>query len=170
MNYLQAGRVEAAFWGAAQIDRFGNLNSTVIGNFSKPKVRLPGSGGACEIAIHAQKIFMILRLKKRAFVERLDFCTSPGHLKGDKRERVALDIPGAGPQLVVTDMAVFGFDKESGEMTLNSLRPGVTVEQVQSEVSWPLKISKDLKNAEPPTAEELRIIRQDLDPQGIVDQ
>jgi glutaconate CoA-transferase subunit B len=170
MNYLQAGRVEAAFLGAAQIDRYGNLNSTVIGDYSKPKVRLPGSGGACEIAIHAQKIFMILRLKKRAFVERLDFCTSPGHLRGDKKERAGLDIPGAGPQLVVTDMAVFGFDKESGEMTLDSLRPGVTVEQVQSEVSWPLKISKDLKNAEPPTAEELRIIREDLDPQGIVNQ
>ncbi len=170
MNYLQAGRVESAFLGAAQIDRFGNLNSTVIGDYHKPKVRLPGSGGACEIAIHAQKIFMIMRLKKRAFVQRLDFCTSAGHLSGRKGERAALGIPGQGPKQVITDMAIFGFDEDSGEMTLAATRPGVSVEEVQSEVSWPLKIAPDLKEAEPPTPEELRLIREELDPQGVVNK
>ena len=167
MNYLQAGRIEVAFLGAAQIDRFGNLNSTVIGEYQHPKVRLPGSGGACEIAIHAQKIFLIMRLKKRAFVERLDFRTSPGHLSGKPGERAALGIPGAGPQLVVTDMATFDFDATTGEMTLAALSPGVTQEQVQAEVSWPLRSVPNLKEADPPSPDELRIIREELDPHGI---
>jgi glutaconate CoA-transferase subunit B len=166
MNYLQAGRIEVAFLGAAQIDRFGNLNTTVIGDYRKPKVRLPGSGGACEIAIHAKKIFIIVRLTKRAFVERLDFQTSAGHLSGKKGERAALGIPGSGPQLVVTDMAIFHFAADSGEMTLTALRPGVALEQVQAEVSWPLKVAEDLLSAEPPSEEELRIIREELDPSG----
>jgi len=167
MNYLQAGRIEVAFLGAAQIDRFGNLNSTVIGDYQRPKVRLPGSGGACEIAIHAKKIFMIMRLKKRAFVERLDFQTSSGHLSGKRSERAALGMPGAGPQLVVTDMAIFRFDEETGEMTLSALRPFVSVEQVQEEVSWPLRVADDLETAIAPTEEELRLIREELDPEGI---
>ena len=167
MYYLQGGRIDVALMGAAQIDKFGNLNSTVIGPYEKPKIRLPGSGGACEIAIHAKKLFMIMRLKKRAFVQKLDFCTSPGHLHGEKNERAALGIPGRGPQLVVTDMALFRFDEATGEMTLSSLRPGVTVEQVQAEVNWPLKVPLDVKIEDPPTDEELRIIREEIDPKGI---
>jgi len=163
-HYLQAGRIEVAFLGAAQIDRFGNLNTTVIGEYNKPKVRLPGSGGACEIAIHAKKIFMIARLSKRTFVEKLDFYTSPGHLSGRMGERAELGIPGSGPQLVVTDMAIFGFDSGTNEMVLNFLRPGVTVEEVQTQISWPVTVSENLKNADPPTAEELRLIREELDP------
>ena len=165
--YLQAGRIEVAFLGAAQIDRFGNINTTVIGNYEKPKVRLPGSGGACEIAIHAKELFFITRLKKRAFVEKIDFCTSPGHLSGKKGEREALGIPGGGPRIVATDMGIFHFDEETGEMFLAAIREGLTVEQVQAEVSWPLKVAPDCRTAEPPTAEELRIIREELDPQGI---
>lgn len=167
MYYLQAGRIEVAFLGAAQIDRYGNLNSTVIGDYKAPKVRLPGSGGACEIAIHAQKIFIIVRLKKRAFVEKLHFLTSPGHLDGTPGARKKLGIPGQGPQKVVTDMAIFDFDKDTGEMVLSRLRPGVTVEDVQAEVSWPLKKADDLQQADPPSEEELRIIRESLDPKGI---
>jgi glutaconate CoA-transferase subunit B len=163
--YLQGGRIQVGFLGGAQIDRYGNINSTVIGSYAKPKVRLPGSGGACEIAIHAKKLFMIMRLKKRAFVEKLDFCTSPGHISGGREGRAALGIPGSGPQVVVTDMCLFTFD-ETGEMVLTSLRSGVTVEQVQAEVNWPLKIAADVKVAEPPTAEELRLIREELDPKG----
>jgi glutaconate CoA-transferase subunit B len=166
MNYLQGGRIEVAFLGAAQIDRLGNINTTVIGDYGQPKVRLPGSGGACEIAIHAQKVFVIVRLKKRAFVERIDFCTSAGHLSGQPGEREALGIPGAGPQLVITDKAIFRFDRETGEMYLSSIHPGVTVEEVQAEVSWPLKVAKDLKVTEPPTEEELRLIREELDTEG----
>jgi len=166
MYYLQGGRIEVAFLGAAQIDRFGNINTTVIGDYERPKVRLPGSGGACEIATHAQKVFVIMRLKKRAFVEKLDFCTSAGHLSGRAGERTALGMPGAGPQLVVTDKAIFRFDKDTGEMVLASVHPGVTAEEVQAEVSWPLKVVPDLKSTEPPTAEELRLIREELDPEG----
>ena len=167
MNYLQGGRIEVAFLGAAQIDRFGNVNTTVIGDYHHPKVRLPGSGGACEIAIHARELFFIIRLKKRAFVERPDFITSAGHLAGRPGERAALGMPGAGPRLVVTDMAIFHFDPDSGEMTLSSVHPGVTVDQVQAELSWPLKLSPTLQTTEPPSADELRIIREELDPQGI---
>jgi glutaconate CoA-transferase subunit B len=169
MYYLQGGRIEVAFLGAAQIDRFGNLNTTVIGDYHRPRVRLPGSGGACEIAIHARKIFLIMPLSRRAFVDRIDFCTSPGHHPGGGRATLA--IPGGGPQLVVTDKALFRFDGRSGEMVLSSVHPGVTVEEVQAQVGWPLMITTGSggeapETTEPPTAEELRLIREELDPGG----
>ncbi len=167
MYYLQGGRIEVAFLGAAQIDRFGNINTTVIGSYQQPTVRLPGSGGACEIAIHARKVFVIMRLTRRAFVEQLDFCTSAGHLGGRPGERASLGMPGAGPQLVVTDKAIFRFDEDCGEMFLSSVHPGVTVEEVQAGVSWPLKVAKDIRVTEPPTGEELRLIREELDPAGM---
>ncbi len=167
MNYLQGGRIDVAFLGGAQIDRFGNINTTVIGDYARPKVRLPGSGGACEIAIHAKEIFMIMRLKRRAFVEKLDFVTSAGHLSGTPGERKALGIPGSGPQLVVTDKAIFRFADDTGEMFLSSIHPGVTVDEVRAEVSWPLTVAGDLMETEPPTAEELRLIREELDPAGV---
>ncbi|MEJ2211374.1 MAG: CoA-transferase [Anaerolineae bacterium] len=165
MYYLQGGRIEVAFLGAAQIDRYGNLNSTVIGDYGHPKVRLPGSGGACEIAIHAQKVFLIMPLSRRAFVDKIDFCTSPGHLPDGGRE--ALGLPGAGPELVVTDKAIFHFEEGSGEMVLSSVHPGVTVDEVQAEVGWPLKVAGGTPaTTEPPTPEELRLIREELDPGG----
>jgi glutaconate CoA-transferase subunit B len=167
MNYLQGGRIEVAFLGAAQIDRYGNLNSTVIGEYAHPKIRLPGSGGACEIAIHAKKIFLITPLSKRTFVEKLDFVTSPGYLDGRPDGRRSLGIPGEGPKLVVTNKANFIFDQDSREMVLQSLHPGVTFEEVQSEVSWPLRTVSEIAETLPPTAEELRIMRQELDPDGI---
>jgi glutaconate CoA-transferase subunit B len=166
MYYLQGGRIEVAFLGAAQIDRFGNINTTVIGDYHKPKVRLPGSGGACEIAIHAQKVFVIMRLSKRAFVDRIDFCTSAGHLGGEPGKRAALGMPGAGPQLVVTDKAIFRFEQDTGEMFLSSIHPGITAEEVQAEVGWPLRIAPDVRTTEPPTAAELFLIREELDPGG----
>ncbi len=176
--YLQGGRVEVAFLGGAQIDRFGNLNTTVIGDGSTlsgatlaevwehPKVRLPGSGGACEIAINAQQIFVIMRLRRRAFVEQLHFLTSPGHL-GGAGERTNLGLPGGGPQLVVTDKCVFRFDETTGEMVLESLHPGVNLAEVQEGVGWKLKVAPDLSETEPPTEEELRLLRDELDPQGL---
>ncbi len=167
LYYLQGGRIEVAFLGGAQIDRFGNLNTTVIGGYSRPKVRLPGSGGACEIAIHARSVYMIMRLGRRAFVPQLDFRTSPGHLMGQPGERSALGMPGAGPQLVVTDKAIFHFDRDTGEMVLSSLHPGLSIFQVQAEVGWPLKSAEHLATTEPPTVDELRLIREELDPRGI---
>jgi glutaconate CoA-transferase subunit B len=164
--YLQGGRIEVAFLGAAQIDRFGNINTTVIGEYDQPRVRLPGSGGACEIAIHAQQVFVIMPLSKRSFCAQLDFCTSAGHLAGAPGARAALGMPGAGPQLVVTDRAIFGFDATTGEMVLTSVHPGVTVEEVQANVGWPLRIAHEVRVTEPPAAEELRLIREELDPEG----
>jgi len=167
--YLQGGRVEVAFLGGAQIDRSGNLNTTVIGDWEHPKVRLPGSGGACEIAINAQQIFVIMRLRRRAFVEQLHFLTSPGHL-GGAGERAKLGLPGGGPQLVVTDKCVFRFDETTAgakEMMLESLHPGVELAEVQAEVGWELKVAPDLVETEPPTEEELHLLREELDPQGL---
>ena len=165
MYYLQGGRIEVAFLGAAQIDRYGNLNSTVIGPYENPKVRLPGSGGACEIAVHAKKILIIMRLKKRAFVDKLDFRTSAGHLSGQPGGRAAMGLPGGGPRKVVTDKAILSFD-EDGEMALASVHPGVTVDEVKEAVSWPLRVASDLQVTEPPTAEELYLIREELDKEG----
>ena len=164
--YLQRGKVDVGFLGGAQIDRFGNLNTTVIGDWQQPKVRLPGSGGACEIAIHAQRIFVIMRLKRRAFVEKLDFLTSPGHLSGGKA-REELGLPGLGPDLVITDRCVFGFDESSREMVLKSLHPGVELEDVQAEVAWDLNIDPDLGITHVPTEQDLRLLREELDPQGL---
>lgn len=164
--YLQGGRVEVAFLGGAQIDRFGNLNTTVIGDWEEPTVRLPGSGGACEIAINAQRIFVIMRLKRRAFVEQLHFRTSPGHLEG-AGQREHLGLPGAGPQLVVTDKCVLGFDKATREMTLESLYPGVTVDNVQQSVGWDLRVAADVRETAPPWEDELSLLRDELDPQGL---
>jgi glutaconate CoA-transferase subunit B len=164
--YLQRGLVEIALLGGAQIDRFGNLNTTVIGDYKKPKTRLPGSGGACEIAINAQRTFMIMRLKRRAFVDKLDFLTSPGHLTGgDSRARLGL--PGGGPELMITDKAVLNFDNPEREMQLSELYPGVTLQDVQAEVGWPLRLAATIGKTAPPTNEEIRLIRDEVDPQGM---
>ncbi len=164
--YLQGGLIEVAFLGGAQIDRFGNLNTTVIGGYARPQVRLPGSGGACEIAIHAQRVFIVMRLNRRAFVGRPDFITSPGHL-GGRGGRAALGLPGQGPQVVVTDRCTFVFDEATGEMLLHSLHPGVTLDEVRAEVGWELRVAPDLRQTEPPTPDELCLLREELDPQGV---
>jgi len=166
MLYLQGGLVDVALLGGAQIDKYGNLNTTVIGPYETPKVRLPGSGGACEIAINAKKVFMIMRLKKRAFVNTLDFVTSPGHLAGGASRREA-GLPGAGPVMVITDRAIFTFDETSGEMTLAELGPGESADTIQADVSWPLKINTNLRNMDLPTTDELAMIREKLDPVGM---
>ncbi len=166
MLYLQRGLIDVALLGGAQIDRFGNLNTTVIGDYAAPRTRLPGSGGACEIAINARRIFMIMRLSKRAFVSRIDFLTSPGHLDGgDARRR--LGMPGLGPDQVITDKALFTFDNPEREMMLTELAAGQTVESIQAAVGWPLRVAPELRQMTPPTAEELAIVRQELDPQGL---
>lgn len=163
--YLQGGRIEVGFLGGAQIDRFGNLNTTVIASYAKPKVRLPGSGGACEIAIHARRLFYIMRLSKRAFVGKLDFLTSPGFLDGgDTRSR--LGMPGSGPQLVVTDKALFDFSAPDHEMRLVSLCPGVTFDAVAADVGWPLSKADQVGETPAPTPAELDCIRLELDPAG----
>jgi len=164
--YLQAGLIDVAFLGGAQIDRYGNLNTTVIGDYGRPKVRLPGSGGACEIAIHARKILVIMRQATRSFVAKLDFRTSPGH-SGDPEHDRARGWSGSGPTNVVTDLATYGFDDETGEMTLQTMHPGVSFDDVRAAMGWEPKVSPDVGETPPPSAEELRLIREELDPQGI---
>jgi glutaconate CoA-transferase subunit B len=164
--YLQRGLVEIALLGGAQIDKYGNLNSSVIGDYAKPKTRLPGSGGACEIATNAQRTFMIMRLKRRAFVEKLDFITSPGHLSGgDSRSRLGL--PGKGPEIVITDRAILNFDNADREMQLSALYPGVSEKDVRAETGWDLRRAPTIEEVSPPSPEELRLIREELDPSGM---
>ena len=159
----------SGFLGGAQIDRFGNLNTTVIGDYASPKTRLPGSGGACEIAINAKEIMVIMRQSKRSFVERLDFRTSPGHLDGAARAEHVRHDEGwlsAGPTVVVTDLAVYGFDAD-GEMALRTLHPGATIEAVRDSIGWKIRLpSGEVPTTRPPSAEELRLIREELDPTG----
>ncbi len=164
--YLQGGLVDTALLGGAQIDRFGNLNTTVIGDYAKPKVRLPGSGGACEIAVNAQQVLIIMRLKRRAFVDKLDFITSPGYLAGSG-ERVSSGLPGGGPRRVITDRALFKFTDDTEEMILVEIAAGETAESIQEDVSWQLTISPGLKEMDPPTIEDLHLIRSTLDPHGM---
>ncbi|MDH7477624.1 MAG: CoA-transferase [Candidatus Bathyarchaeota archaeon] len=163
--YLQAGRIDVGFLGGAQIDRHGNINSTVIGNYENPKVRLPGSGGGCDIASLAKKFVVITPHDIRRFPERVDFITSPGFLAG-KEERQKLMLGGYGPTKVITDLAIMGFDEDTGEMVLECLHPGVKVEDVKKNTGWDIKVSKDLKITKEPSQIEILTLRQ-LDPYGI---
>jgi glutaconate CoA-transferase, subunit B len=164
--YLQGGLVDVGFLGAAQLDRFGNINTTVIGDYHHPKVRLPGSGGACEIAINAREVFILMRQSARSFVERIDFRTSPGNL-GGAALRAAQGWQGRGPSVVVTDLGRYGFDPDTGEMRLEAVHPGVTVEDVRAATGWDLQVAADLATTPNPTAEELRLVREELDPDGV---
>jgi len=166
--YLQGGLIDVGFLGAAQIDRFGNINTTVIGDYAAPKVRLPGSGGACEIAINAREVFVIMRQGPRSFVERIDFRTSPGNLGGAaeaERTRRTQGWLGRGPSVVVTDLGVYRFDA-TGEMTVASLHPGVTPETARAATGWDLAVPNATPATAAPAEEELRLLRQDLDPDG----
>jgi glutaconate CoA-transferase subunit B len=167
--YLQRGLVDVGFLGAAQIDRFGNINTTVIGDYAAPTTRLPGSGGACEIAIHARQVFVIMRQSKRSFVDHIDFRTSPGNLGGAEQAaaiRRAGGWHGNGPSVVVTDLGIWHFD-ETGEMRLDSLHPGATLDDVRGTIAWEPRISPDLATTPEPTTEELRLVREELDPGGV---
>jgi glutaconate CoA-transferase subunit B len=159
--YLQRGLIDVGFLGGAQVDRFGNINTTVIGDYRKPKVRLPGSGGACEIALLARRVLIVMSQKKRSFPERVDFVTSPGFLRGGA-EREGLAVPGAGPAAVITDLGVFEFSAETREMILVSLHRGASLAQVQENTGWAVRGAAALRETEPPTAEELRVLREDL--------
>ncbi len=161
--YLQGGRIDVGFLGGAQVDRFGNINSTVIGDYARPEVRLPGSGGACEIAIHAKKLIMVLKQSPKSFPAKIDFITSPGFIDAANSRR-KFEFPGRGPALIITDFGVYGFTGNTHEMILKEMYPGVTVKDVKSNIGWDVKVSRRLETTVPPTGEELRIIREDLDP------
>jgi glutaconate CoA-transferase subunit B len=145
-NYwLQGGRIDVGFLGAAQIDRNGNLNSTVIGDYDKPKVRLPGGGGAPEIAAMAREVIVIIRQSQRTFVERLHFRSS---------------VRGDGPTVVITDLGVLRADSESRELTLTQVHPGVSVDQAREATGWDLRVADDVSETKPPSEEELRVLRE----------
>ena len=163
--YLQRGNIDVGFMGGAQIDRFGNINATVIGDYFHPKVRLPGSGGSKEIAAWANRCYIITPHQKRRFPAKVDFCTSAGFL-GGRAEREAFGLRGGGTQAVVTDIGILQPD-ETGELVLTSLHPARTVEEAIANTGWELKIAADLHITQPPTQEELRILREDLDPTSI---
>ena len=162
--YLQRGNVDVGFLGGAQIDRFGNINATVIGDYNHPKVRLPGSGGSMEIAGWANRCYIITPHQQRRFPEKVDFATSAGFLNG-RAAREASGVRGGGPQAVVTNLGFLEPD-ENGELVLTAVHPGVTVEEVQANTGWPLKAAANLRVTRPPSEEELRLLRE-LDPQNI---
>jgi glutaconate CoA-transferase subunit B len=163
--YLQRGNVDVGFLGGAQIDRYGNINATVIGSYDSPKVRLPGSGGSMEIAAWANRCYILTPHQKRRFPEKVDFRTSAGFL-GGRGEREAARLRGSGPQAVVTDLGILEPDT-SGELILTALHPGATAEQAKANTGWDLRAAPDLRLTDPPSQEELRILREELDPQGI---
>jgi glutaconate CoA-transferase subunit B len=157
--WLQGGRITVGFLGAAQIDRFANLNTTVIGPYGKPKVRLPGGGGAPEIATCCREIFIVMSQSRRSFVERLDFVTSLGHGEGgDHRRR--LGVMTKGPTRLVTDLAIFEPEPESREMAVASLHPGVTRDAVRDATGWPVRFAPAVAETPSPSAEELGVLRE----------
>jgi glutaconate CoA-transferase subunit B len=159
-NYwLQPGRIEVGFLGAAQLDRFGNINTTVIGrDYDRPVVRLPGAGGAPEIAASCGEVYVVLRQSPRAFVDRVDFVTSVGYGDGPgHRERLGLR--GRGPTLVITDLGVLEPDPQTCELTLTAVHPGIEVDAARSATGWPLAVSANLRTTEPPSTEELSVLR-----------
>ncbi len=156
--WLQGGRVDVGFLGAAQVDKYGNINTTVIGDYARPKVRLPGAGGAPEIASNARQTWIIIKQTKRSFVPKLDFMTSVGHLEGgDSRARSGAR--GAGPTAVITDLGVLTPDPVTRELTLTALHPGITVEQAKANTGWELRVADHLPVTQPPTAAELATLR-----------
>jgi glutaconate CoA-transferase subunit B len=164
MSLLQQGLVDVSFIGGAEIDRFGNINTTAIGSYQHPTVRLPGSGGGCDLASLAKRFLIIMAHELRRFVDRVSYVTSPGYGEGGNwRQEVGL--PGGGPAAVITTLGVLRFAEPSKEMYLHSVHPGVTVEEVQAATGWELRVATHVGETPPPTDDELRLLRQ-FDPQG----
>jgi len=156
--WLQGGRIDVGFLGAAQIDRFANLNSTVIGDYARPKTRLPGAGGASEIATHAKQTFVVLKQSRRSFVPRLDFRTSAGFMEGHG-SRARTGAPGAGPQVVITDFGILEPEPASQELQLVARYEDVNVEDARAATGWPLRVAEQVHVVAPPTFQELSVLR-----------
>jgi glutaconate CoA-transferase subunit B len=156
--WLQAGRIDVGFLGAAQVDRWGNINTTVVGDYGAPAVRLPGAGGAPEIATSCQRVIITLRHSSRALVEKVDFVTSFGHGDGTgSRERLGL--PGAGPQVIITDLGVLRYDHEAAQFVLTEVHPGVLVDDVVAATGWPLRVASSVRVTPAPSQLELNSLR-----------
>jgi glutaconate CoA-transferase subunit B len=164
MALLQQGAVQLGILGGAELDRFGNLNTSYIGSREHPTVKLPGSGGAADIASLAGRLLIVMQHERRRFKERVDYVTSPGYGEGgDWRQRVGL--PGGGPAVIVTTLGIFSFDGTTKEAVLASYHPGVTTDEVRQQTGWAIRVSPDVHETPPPTEEELAIIRHN-DPHG----
>lgn len=167
MMLAQAGWIDYGFLGAAQIDMYGNINTTVIGPWEKPKVRLPGSGGANDVGSLCNRTIILMRQDARRFVERVNYITTPGYLTGPgAREKAGLP-EGSGPYRVITQLGVYGFDDETKRMKLLSLHPGVTLDDIKANSQFEILIAEEVLTTEPPTKEELKILHE-IDPTGIV--
>ena len=164
----QRGMVDYAFLGGAQIDMYGNMNSTVIGDYSKPKVRFPGSGGANDFASFCWHTIVIAQHNKKRFVEKIDFLTTPGYLTGPGAREAAGLPEDCGPYKIITDLAVMGFDQESRRLQIESLHPQVTLEQVRENTGFELLTCADMVKTEPPRENELKILREQVDPHGYI--
>jgi glutaconate CoA-transferase subunit B len=165
MGLLQQGAVQLGMLGGAEVDRFGNLNTSHIGSRERPRVKLPGSGGAADIASLAGRVAIMMQHERRRFRERVDYITSPGFGNGgDWRRRVGL--PGGGPCAIITTLGMLSFDLETKEASLASYHPGVTPDDVRRQTGWPLRISATVHETVPPTEKELAIIRE-YDPEGV---
>lgn len=166
----QRGAVDYGFIGGAQIDMYGNVNSTMLGRFPEdyrhPKVRFPGSGGAGAMACCCEKTIVIMVHERRRFVERLDYLTSPGYFDGSNDARWNAGWPGSGPVIVITNLALLDFDEKTRRMRLKSIHPGVTIDQVIEATGFELIIPDDIQETEPPTTEELELLREKIDPEG----
>lgn len=156
--WLQAGRIDVGFLGAAQIDRFGNINTTVIGDYTHPTTRLPGAGGAPEIASAAREVFIVLRQNCRAFVEKLDFITSAGYLDGGNA-RARAGISGGGPTRVITDFGILEPDPVSHELVMTAMYPGRSADEARQATGWPLRFAANVRQIDPPTERELQVLR-----------
>ncbi len=166
--FLQAGWVDVGFLSGSQVDVYGNINTTVIGDYAEPRSRLPGSGGANAIGSLARKVLIIALHDKRRLAERVDFITTPGYIDGPgAREKWGLP-PGTGPQVIITNKGVMRFDAETKRAYLASYHPGSSVQEIVELTPWELKVAKDVHETEPPTAEELRVIREVLDPARMI--
>jgi glutaconate CoA-transferase subunit B len=171
-NYLQGGLIEVGFLGGAQVDRYGNINTTVIGDYDNPKIRLPGSGGACEIATHSQRVLIMMRMSPKSFVAKCDFVTSPGSKMDSSKNspqlgktRQDLKLPGGGPLKAITDLGVL--EMIDGEFTLTEVYEGITIEQVKQNCGWELKVAPQIKTIPEPNSKIIDILRLKIDPENL---
>ena len=164
MALLGRGRVDVGFIGGAEVDRFGNVNSSYIGPRDRPRVKLPGSGGGCDIASLARRLLVIMSHERHRLREAVDYITSPGHLRGGDARKTA-GLPGGGPAALITTLGVFDFDPQTHEAVLRSHHPGVSIERIREQTGWALRVAPEVHETPPPSARELQLIRT-LDPQG----
>lgn len=169
-GYLQGGLIEVGFLGGAQVDRYGNINTTVIGEYNNPKIRLPGSGGACEIATHSQRVLIMMRMSPKSFVEKCDFITSPGSQRygagpENGKTRAQYGLPGGGPTKAITDLGVL--EMIDGEFQLTEIYDGVTVDQVKAACGWPLKVRDKLRVTPEPDMKTIELLRTKIDPENL---